>query len=925
MRGNSRPSFWLLVVFLAALLAGCQEQINFPAPNATGISPTSMQAGQPAFTLTVTGGNFTPSSSVLWNGSPRATFFTSGSVLTAQITSADIQNAGTALVNVFTPSPGGGTSPIFPKTLMFTIVGNASPVPTITSLSPSGVFAGSIAFALTVNGTNFVSQSMVTVNGTARATGFANSTSLVTTILASDIVSAGTLQIGVLNPLPNGGSSNVVLLNIKNPVPGNTSLTPTSVTAGSAGTTLVLTGSGYVPTSVVNINGVARATTFVSATEVDVTLTSGDFASAGINQVQVVNPIPGGGPSNMLTFAVNPTDLFGLPELVDLAPDGTQANNGVCGPTCMGGTPTLTTAGPSASETGQFVAFASTSTNLVLSQTNGQSDVFLRNTCLVAPTAGSSGSSCTPSTTTVSAAPNGIAADGPSSEPALDTTGEHVAYTSTASNLVNYIVVTGGARQVYWQPTCSTAGIAICTAGVSPAALVSVSADGTSPGNGESYNPSISPDGNYVAFVSLATNLVANVLADGVTPQVYVRATCGLVPPATSTCVPTTYLVSTPDGTTIANGPSSKPVISNTGLFVAFTSTAKNLGATAPNPSGASEVFDRSTCVTSIGTVDNTCVQTTTLMSTPDGTTPADGASSEAAISGEGRFVAFASTAQNVLIGVGPTQEIYVRDTCTLATELPVCVPSTQLVSTPDGSTPANGLSENPTVNQCSGSSTIGGSIGTCATGQYIAFASLASNLNANVQNGIENIFVRNGCAVFPESTVVITNPCIPYTLLASQPAGTTPPQANGSSVAPAISGDGHNVSFISFANNLVPRDTNGLADVFLAGANLSFSLTATLAGTGSGSLTDDQVQIDCIQTAATSSVPLTDSGTCTAHYISGTVVTLTATAGSGFTFTGFGGSVTGTNCLATEPAGTISGTCVFAETEDNTVTATFK
>jgi hypothetical protein len=927
LQGNSRPSFWLLFVFLAALLAGCQEQINFPAPNATGISPTSMQAGQPGFTLTVTGGNFTPSTSVEWNGSPRATFFTSSSVLTADINAGDVQNAGTNFITVFTPSPGGGTSPKFPATLTFTVLGNASPVPNITSLSPSGAFAGSSAFTLTVNGTNFVSQSMVTVNGTARSTSYTNSTTVATTILASDVVSAGTLEIGVLNPLPSGGSSNVVPLSIKNPVPENTSLTPTSVTAGSGGTTLAVTGSGYVPTSVVNINGVARVTTFVSSTEVDVTLTAGDFASAGINQVQVVNPVPGGGPSNTLTFAVNPTDFFGLPVLVDLAPDGTQANNGVCGPTCTGGTPTLTTAGPSASETGQFVAFASTSTNLVLNQTNGQSNIFLRNTCLVTTTT-SSGSTCTPSTTTVSTAPGGLAADGASSEPSLNTTGANAAYTSTASNLVNYVVVPGGARQVYWQQTCTTAGNVGCsTPGVATAALVSISADGTSPGNGESYNPVISPDGDYVAFVSLATNLVANVLADGVTPQVYVRATCGLVPPATSSCVPTTYLVSTPDGTTTGNGPSSKPAISNTGLFVAFTSTATNLGATAPNPSSASEVFDRSTCITSIGTVDDTCVQTTTLISTPDGTTPADGASSEASISGEGRFVAFASTAQNILIGVGPTQEIYVRDTCTLATTAPACVPSTQLVSTPDGSTSANGLSENPTVNQCSGSSTIIGGTGItgCATGQYIAFSSLASNLNANVQNGVENIFVRDGCAVFPTFTTVITNPCVPYTLLASQAAGTTPPQANGSSVAPAISGDGHNVSFISFANNLVPRDTNGLPDVFLAGANLSYVLTATLAGTGSGTLEDDQIQIDCIQTAATSSAPLTDSGTCTARYISGTVVTLTATAGTGFTFTGFGGSVVGTNCLATEPAGTTSGTCVFAATENNTVTATFK
>jgi WD40-like Beta Propeller Repeat len=921
--GNIRPYIWLLVVSLAVVLTGCQEQINFPAPSATGISPTQMSAGQPAFTLTVTGSNFTPSTAVLWNGSPRATFFTSTSVLTAEIGAGDIQNPGKAFITVFTPQPGGGTSPKFPITLTFTINGVSSPVPQITSLSPSGAFAGSSGLSLTVSGSNFVAQSLVTVNGATRPTSFSNSTTLTASVFTSDMSTAGTLQIAVLNPEPDGGISSSIAFSVKNPVPGSTSLTPIAAPAGSSGATLTLTGVGYVPTSVVNINGAPRVTTFINSTQVEVTLTSGDFASAGINQVVVVNPAPGGGSSNILTFAVNPTDLAGLPELVDLGPNGVQANNGVCGPTCTGGTPTLTTAGPSTSLTGQFIAFASTSTNLVANQTNGLSNIFIRNTCLVATSTTSS--SCAPSTFVASATPNGIATDGASSEPSIDSAGSNVAYTSTASNLVNYVIVPGGARQVYWQRTCTVA--AGCASGSTGAALVSISADGTSPGNGESYNPVISPDGVYVAFVSTATNLVGNVLPDGVTPQVYVRNTCSLVPPTTGGCVPTTYLVSTPDGTTTADAASSEPAISNTGLFVAFTSQATNLGATAPNPLGASEVFVNSTCVTTIGTIDDTCVQGATLVSTPDGTTPADGVSSEAAISTDGRFIAFASTAKNILTGVGPTQQIYVRDTCTLAVITPVCVPSTSLASTPDGSTAANGLSENPSINKCgNGSTTVGGGgLSGCATGQYISFSSLASNLNANVQNGVENVFVRDTCSVFPTSTTIITNPCVPYTLLASQPGGATPPQANGSSVEPALSGDGHTVSFISFANNLVPNDTNNLEDVFLAGANLSFTLTATMAGTGSGTLTDDQSQINCVQTAASSTVPLSVAGTCNARYISGSVVTLTATAGSGFTFQGFGGSVVGTNCLATEPSGTTFGTCVFGVTADSTVTATFK
>jgi hypothetical protein len=222
--------------------------------------------------------------------------------------------------------------------------------------------------------------------------------------------------------------------------------------------------------------------------------------------------------------------------------------------------------------------------------------------------------------------------------------------------------------------------------------------------------------------------------------------------------------------------------------------------------------------------------------------------------------------------------------------------------------TPANALSESPSINGQCGTGT-GTTAVPCATGQYVAFASVASNLGpnaSNVQNGIENIFVRDTCNALSSTTI-----CATYTLLASQPGGTAPPPANGDSFVPAVSGDGHTVSFISSADNLVARDTNAVADIFLAGANLTFNLTVTMAGTGSGTVTDNQSQINCVQTAATSTAPLTVTGTCTARYISGTSVTLT--------FQTWAGSVIGTNCTTTGTA------CTFTEIQDNTATATFQ
>jgi WD40-like Beta Propeller Repeat len=811
LRGKLCLQSWF-VVFAAIVLSCCQQTINYPGPRIASVSPTSIPAGHPTFTLTATGYNFTPASTVNWNGTALSSLFVNTNSLTAQVSSTLIENAAVAAITVSTPSPGGGiTAP-----LSFTINPTSSPLPHITSISPSAVLTGSGIFALNIKGTNFVTLSNVLVNGTAQAATFESSTSLQVSVPASYAANAGSLQVVVMNPPPDGGSSNTFALNIANPVPSIVSLSPTSGQAGGTSTALTLTGTGFVADSGIVINGVGRTTSFASSTQLRTQLVASDFVAGGIDQVMVVNPGPGGGTSNTLTFAVNPTSSAGLPVLVDVAPDGSPANSGICGGinSCQSGSQglTLATSGPSVSQTGQFVAFPSISSNLVTGQTNSSSEIFYRNTCLAAASGG-----CTPATFLLSTATGGGPPNGPSSEPSLDSTGTHAAYTSLATNLVNYVNMSSGqsASEVYWQPACASAtrnNVPNCSTtssstgtSAAPAVLVSVAFDGVNPGNGNSYNPMISPDGQYVAFVSLSTNLVSNVSVDGVTPQVYIRTICGGAIPTTvsPTCNPTTYLVSSPDGVHPGNGPSSHPAISNSGLYVSFASSATNLGAGAPNPQGLEEIFERSTCSTTIGQTGNTCVPASRLISTPDAsttpTTPAGGSSSEPAISYDGRFVAFASTATNLGTASAGVQQIYVRDTCTAATS---CTPLTRLVSTRDGTTPANALSETPSIN----------SIAT-GSGQFIAFASVASNLAANVSNGIESIFVRNTCAVLPTSTTA----CSRSLALASQPSGTSPPSANGMSVGPAISGNGHSVAFLSFASDLVARDNNALEDIFLA------------------------------------------------------------------------------------------------------------
>jgi len=83
-----------------------------------------------------------------------------------------------------------------------------NPVPTLTAISPATAQAGGAGFTLTLTGTNFANNAVVQWNGAPKATTFVNSNKLTATILASDIATAGTRSVTVINPPPGGGTSN---------------------------------------------------------------------------------------------------------------------------------------------------------------------------------------------------------------------------------------------------------------------------------------------------------------------------------------------------------------------------------------------------------------------------------------------------------------------------------------------------------------------------------------------------------------------------------------------------------------------------------------------------------------------------------------------------------------------------------------------
>src|SRR5208337_4823753 len=288
--------------------------VNNALPTITTLSPTSATAGAAAQTLTINGTNFLSASTVTYNGVAHTPTWVSSTQLTITLSTSDQATAGTYAVVVTNPAPGGGAS----NSMSFA-VNNA--LPTITTLSPTSATAGAAAQTLTINGTNFLSASTVTYNGVAHPRTWVSSTQLTITLSTSDQATAGTYAVLVTNPAPGGGASNSMSFAVNNALPTITTLSPTSAAAGAAAQTLAINGTNFLSTSTVTYNGVAHTPTWVSSTQLTITLSTSDQATAGTYAVVVTNPAPGGGTSNSVSFAVNNA----LPTTTTLSPTSATA------------------------------------------------------------------------------------------------------------------------------------------------------------------------------------------------------------------------------------------------------------------------------------------------------------------------------------------------------------------------------------------------------------------------------------------------------------------------------------------------------------------------------------------------------------------------------------------------------------------------
>ncbi|QEI41649.1 Poly(beta-D-mannuronate) C5 epimerase 7 [Dolichospermum sp. UHCC 0315A] len=393
---------------------------------------------------------------------------------------------------------------------------------------------------------------------------------------------------------------------------------------------------------------------------------------------------------------------------------------------------------PAISADGRYVVFSSQASNLVSGDTNGSSDVFVKDTT-------------TNSIARLSTAANGTQANGRSLEPAISADGRYVVFWSEASNLVSGD--TNGGSDVFVKDTTTNSITRVSTA-----------VDGTQ-GNDSSYSSAISADGRYVVFQSSASNLVSG--DTNGSSDIFVKDTTTNSITRVSTAV---------DGTQ-GNDSSYSSAISADGRYVVFQSSASNLVSGDTN--GSSDIFVKDITTNSI----------TRLSTAADGT-QGNGQSYAPAISADGRYVVFQSGASNLVSGDTNGFDIFVKDTTTN---------SITRVSTAADGTQASGQFQEPAIS---------------ADGRYVVFASDGSNLLSGDTNGTYDVFVKD----------TTTNS---ITRVSTAADGT---QGNGFSGSPAISADGRYVVFYSNASNLVSGDTNGTWDVFLSTPKvISASLNITV------------------------------------------------------------------------------------------------
>ena len=443
-----------------------------------------------------------------------------------------------------------------------------------------------------------------------------------------------------------------------------------------------------------------------------------------------------------------------LVSLRDLALSSATAN----------GPSTLSTLSVSAE--GSFVVFASEADDLVPNDTNGYPDVFVRD--LLAD-----------STLLVSVDLSGLTTgNGISTDSAITADGRYVAFTSTATNLV-----AGDANGV--------SDVFVRDLLYGTTTLVSVNTDGFS-GNGASYSPMISADGQAVLFHSQASDLATGAFGSGVENLFWRDLWSG-----------TTYALTTYDTVNTANGVVlglAATMTAASGRFAVFggqdaswyvwdsqvaepvytnTTTERILNGVWTSADGNRIAYSAgnpysypSQPVKGLYFVDRTTNSTTLLgaVHSPWFASPS--------FSADGRFLAYATVSANVPGDTNGLSDVYLYDCQT---------GSNVLVSQAfDAPASANGGSDSPAFSP---------------DGRFVAYRSAASNLVPGDANGVPDIFLWDRTS---GATMLLS---LSLSLNSS---------ADNRSLRPVFSGDGRTLLFESWASDLVPGDLNRGSDLFV-------------------------------------------------------------------------------------------------------------
>jgi len=694
-------------------------------PTISSLSQTSTAAGSTALALTVTGTNILPCSVVQWVNagnvtSTLTTTYVSATQLNATVPASDFLALGTAQVEVFTIGPGGGTSGELPFTIMPPTITTLSSSTTSSNTTPSCSPTG---FILTVNGTNFVNgvnTSVINWNGSARATTFVSSTQLTAIIPSSDIASAGTASITVSNsgvssaPAPFTISASTLAAAVI------TSISPTGATAGTTSLPLSVTGSNFFPCSSVqwvdSSNNVTQlTTTFVSSTQLTAAITAANISSVETVNVGVANPAASANLSNEISFAI------ALPTITSLSAPSSMSNTT---PACSPAGITLTVNGTNFVPNGLVVNW-----NGLPRQTTyvsaTQLTAAIPATDTAFPTSPASPVSITVSSATIPSlaslsSPFSVA---PSTTPLPVPVITTLLPSSVAAGSAGFMLgvdatsASGGSlvpcSMVQWNgiPRTTTftsptgLNAAISTADLVTPAMVPVTVFTLTDGGGGGASNALI----FTVFNPPAAAERINSLAQSAAANAW---------PATAAVSPSL----------------ATPTMSTDKRYSVFVlASIDGVTEVAGTPEN---IFVRDTCTGAPAG----CAPSVTLASIGLNSNPADGDSISPSISADGRYVAFLSSAMNLVDSdTNGVMDVFVRDTCAGAPS--GCAPSTQRVSVATDGAQANGASTSATIG---------------ATGRYITFESAATNLGSS-SSSATGIFLRDTCAGAAE-------PCTPST-----------------------------------------------------------------------------------------------------------------------------------------------------------------